>query len=239
MLILHQFHLSPFNEKVQRLLNFKGVPFEEKYWRIADRGKILKISPTGKLPALEHDGRIVCDSTDMVHYLEEKFPNRPLIPAHPKPAGMVHVLEDWADESLYFYEMRLRFGTPGNQERNIPRLIANEPPALRWLLGHLLPRVLRKTTATQGIGRKSRDQLQVDTERHIAAVAGLLGEDEWLLANRITLADLAVYAMMQCFRDADISLELLNKYPSVTDWMERVEANTSTRASSPEGGEAP
>lgn len=238
MLILHQFHLSPFNEKVQRLLNYKGVPFEEKYWRIADRGKILKISPTGKLPALEHDGRIVCDSTDMVHYIEGAFPSRPLVPAHPKLAGMVHILEDWADESLYFYEMQLRFCTPGNQQRNVPRLIANEPPIIRWLLTRLLPRVLRKTTASQGVGRKSQDQLLVDAERHVAAVAGLLEEDEWLLANRITLADLAVYAMLQCFRDADTAMALLSKYPKVTGWLERVEANTSTRASSPEGGQA-
>ena len=32
MLILHQYHLSPYNEKVRRMLNAKGIPYQEKYW---------------------------------------------------------------------------------------------------------------------------------------------------------------------------------------------------------------
>lgn len=230
MLILHQYHLSPYNEKIQRMLNYKGVPFEERYWRLAERGKILKISPTGKLPALEHDGKIVVDSTDMAYYIEETFLQRPLIPADPKLRGMVHAIEDWADESLYFYEMVLRFTTPGNSERNIPRLLERENAVVKWLMTRLIPRLLRKTTHTQGVGRKSVEQLLIDTERHVAAVAGMLGEDDWLLENRLTLADLAVYAMFQCFRDADIALELMEKYPAVMAWMTRIEEQTSTRA---------
>ena len=230
MLTLHQYHLSPYNEKVQRMLNIKGVPFEERYWKLAERGKIMKISPTGKLPALEHDGKIIVDSTDIAHYIERTFPQAPLIPIDPKLRGLMHAIEDWADESLYFYEMTLRFTTPGNAERNIPRLLEKESGFVQWLMGKLIPRVLRKTTHTQGIGRKSTEQLVIDTERHVAAVSDMLGSECWLLDNRLTLADLAVYAMFQCFRDADIALEVMEKYPNVMTWMNRIEANTSTRA---------
>ena len=230
MLILHQYNLSPYNEKIQRMLNHKGIPFEAKTWRVSERGKILKISPTGKLPALEHDGRIIVDSTDIAYYIEATFPDKPLIPADAKLRGMMHAIEDWADESLYFYEMTLRFTTPGNRERNIPRLIANEGSFLRWLMPRVLPRLLRKITHAQGVGRKSTEQLLVDTRRHIGAVSDMLGEDHWLLHNRLTLADLAVYAMFQCFRDADMAADILREYPEVIDWMERVEAETGTPA---------
>ena len=230
MLTLHQYNQSPFNQKIQRMLNYKGVPFEEVYWRIADRGKVLKISPSGKLPALEHDGQVVVDSTDMAYYIEQAFPERPLIPTSPRQRGLVHALEDWADESLYFYEMVLRFTTPGNSERNTPKLIENEAPVLRWLLKRMIPRLLRKATANQGIGRKSIEQLTADTRRHIEAVSNMLGQEDWLVANRLTLADLAVYAMFQCFRDADFVAAMLEEYPAVTAWMARIEAETSTRA---------
>ena len=93
MLILHQYHMSPYNEKLQRMLNLKGVDYETRTWRIADRGKVLKINPIGKLPALEHDGKIVCDSTDAAHYIEATFPEPALIPAEPALRGRVHVLE--------------------------------------------------------------------------------------------------------------------------------------------------
>ena len=230
MLTLHQYNQSPFNQKIQRMLNYKGVAFEEIYWRIAERGKVLKVSPSGKLPALEHNGKVVVDSTDMAYYIETAFPQRPLIPEDPKLHGLLHAIEDWADESLYFYEMVLRFTTEGNAEKNVPKLIENEAPALRWLLKRVIPRLLRKATANQGIGRKSREQLSIDTRRHIEAVANMLGQDDWLLDNRLTLADLAVYAMFQCFRDADFVAAMLDEYPAVTAWMARIETETSTRA---------
>ena len=230
MLILHQYNMSPFNEKVQRMLNLKGVPFEDKMWRIADRGKIMKINPIGKLPAIEHDGKVICDSTDVVHYIEKTFPDPPLIPADPALRGMVHVLEDWADESLYFYEMRLRFTTPGNQERNIPRMVAHENGFLRWFLPKVIPKGIRKITATQGVGRKSLDQVLTDTDRHVEAVHNLLQGTDWLVGDRLSLADLAVYAMFQCFRDADNAASILERYPRVTGWMTRIEDTTSQRA---------
>ena len=226
MLTLHQYHLSPFNEKIQRMLNYKGVPFQERYWRLADRKKVQRFNPTGKLPALEHDGQWVCDSTEMAYYIEQAFPQNPLLPEDPRLAGQVHVLEDWADESLYFYEMYLRFTTPGNQERNLPRMAEHESAFLRWLLPKVVPMGIRKITATQGIGRKTLAQILRDTERHVDAVDKLLQDSDWLVADRLSLADLAVYAMFQCFRDADNALGILQRHPPVIAWMERVETTT-------------
>lgn len=233
MITLHQYHLSPFNEKIQRMLNYKGIPFEERYWGLGERKKVRAINPTGKLPALQHGERLVCDSTDMAHYIEQTFPDRPLIPADPRLRAQVHVLEDWADESLYFYEMHLRFTTPGNRERNIPRMVAHEGAFLRWLLPKVIPGGIVKITETQGIGRKSLEQLLVDVERHIAAVNGLLGGSDWLVGNQPSLADLAVYAMFQALRDADMVVNILARYPAVNAWMARVEEQTGKRAAGP------
>jgi glutathione S-transferase len=230
MLILHQYHLSPFNEKVQRMLNYKGIPFEEKYWLLGDRKKVRAFNHTGKLPALEHEGRMICDSTDVAHYLEEAFPQKPLIPPDPRLRGQVHVLEDWADESLYFYEMHLRFTTPGNRERNMPRMVEHESGFLRWLLPKVVPGGIVKITENQGIGRKSIEQLLVDVERHVRAVDGMLTGSDWLVNNTLTLADLAVYAMFQCFRDADMVLAIMERYPAVMAWMAQIESTTSERA---------
>ena len=43
-------------------------------------------------------------------------------------------LEDWADESLYFYEMHLRFGLPENSPENVPRMMANNHGLSKWFL---------------------------------------------------------------------------------------------------------
>ena len=69
MLTLHLYHMSPYNEKVTRMLHVKGVPYRIQWWTLTDRKKVQAFNPTGKLPALEHDGELVCDSTDMAWYI--------------------------------------------------------------------------------------------------------------------------------------------------------------------------
>ncbi|MBT4518871.1 MAG: glutathione S-transferase family protein [Halieaceae bacterium] len=226
MLTLHQYHLSPYNEKVRRMLNFKGIPYIEKFWMLGDRGKVKDFNHTGKLPALEVDGQIIGDSTDIVRYLEQSFPETPLIPQDRQQRALVHILEDWADESLYFYEMHLRFTTPGNRERNMPRMVEKEGWFLRYLLPKVIPGGIAKITATQGIGRKTPEQLLVDVDRHVQAVDDLLGTGNWLIGQTITLADLAVYAMFQALRDADMALAIMQRYPTILPWLARVETTT-------------
>lgn len=230
MLTLHQFHLSPYNEKLQRMLNYKGIAYSEKYWLLGDRKQVRALNPVGKLPAVEHDGNIVADSTDAAYYLEKQFPQRPLIPEEPALRGQVHVLEDWADESLYFYEMHLRFTTPGNSERNVRRMVEHEGGFLRWLLPKVVPGGIAKITANQGIGRKSLEQLLVDVERHVRAVDDLLTDADWLVGNRLTLADLAVFGMFHALQDADMAANVIAQLPRVGEWMNRIEQNTGTPA---------
>lgn len=62
MITLHQYHQSPFNQKIQRMLYYKGIPFREQYWGLTDGRKVKQFNPTGKLPARE---------------LIEKYPNVP------------------------------------------------------------------------------------------------------------------------------------------------------------------
>ena len=125
MLILHQYEISPFCDKVRRILHWKGVPYAVSEIPLGDRARVRRLSPVGKLPVIEHEGRVVADSTEIAWYLEERFPERPLLPADPAERGRVHVLEDWADESLYFYEMRLRFTFPRNRARWVAALLAH------------------------------------------------------------------------------------------------------------------
>lgn len=44
----------------------------------------LKIYPLGKTPSLQVDGQIIGESEVIVEYLEEKFPDKPLLPKDPE-----------------------------------------------------------------------------------------------------------------------------------------------------------
>ena len=65
------------------------------------------LHPFSNIPTILHDGKYINDSTDIAYYLEEIFPDPPLIPQEAKDWAKCHLYEDWADESLNFYMMRL------------------------------------------------------------------------------------------------------------------------------------
>jgi glutathione S-transferase len=136
------------------------------------------------------------------------------------------VLEDWADESLYFYEMTLRFTLPHNARRFTPQLVAHDPSWFQRLAGPAIPWLMKRTTRGQGVGRKNLAQLELDVERHVAAIAGLLGGREWLVGHALSLADISVFAQLHCIRLTDEGAAIVGRHPEVAAWLERVDAAT-------------
>lgn len=228
MITLYQFDVSPFCDKVRRVLRAKRLDFRivEVPPSEAARGRWKEISPTGKFPVLEHDGRRLFDSTDIARYLDEHFPEPRLVPADPAEQARVHLLEDWADEALYFYEMTMRLTWPENAERWVPILLAAEKPLVRRLLGPLLPRAIRRVTEAQGIGRKARDDVERELARHLDATVAWLGDGDWLVGETLTLADIAVFAQLFCIQGAITGDEAIAARPALVAWMDRVDAAT-------------
>ncbi|MFW5876433.1 MAG: glutathione S-transferase family protein [Myxococcota bacterium] len=227
MITLHQFEHSPFCDKIRRALRHKGVDFEVEEVPMAQSpSRLKKINPAVKVPVLEHDDRIVTDSSDIALYLEDQFPEPPLWPEDARERALCHILEDWADESLYFYEMRLRFTFPHNAERWIPELLSHDPAPLRFVARRVVPRVVRRQLEAQGVGRKSEGQILAEVQRQLDAVDGWLGEGSWLVGDMLTIADLAVFAQLHCIRGSDEGGRMIEARPRLAGWMSRVDAAT-------------
>ena len=72
MITLHQFEISPFCDKVRRILHWKRQPFTVREVPLSQTvTAVRKVNPAGKLPCLEHDGRFLGDSTDIAYYLDK------------------------------------------------------------------------------------------------------------------------------------------------------------------------
>jgi glutathione S-transferase len=78
---LYYFSGSPFAWRVQLGLEHKGLDYELQALN-PSKGEhrsesFLKLNPHGKVPVLQHDGFTLYESSAIVEYLEERFPDTP------------------------------------------------------------------------------------------------------------------------------------------------------------------
>jgi glutathione S-transferase len=227
MITLYQFEISPFCDKIRRVLHLKQVPYRAVEVPLLDSATTYRrVNPIGKVPAIDDGGRIVADSTEIARYLDEKYPSPPLYPASPRDRALCHVLEDWADESLYFYEVRMRFGFARNARRTIDRLTAREPAAVRRLAPLVVPAMMRRFAGSQGIGRKPEAMVLAEAERHVDAVAALLEGGSFLAGGALSIADISVFAQLDCIRSTEEGGPMIAARPAVAAWMDRIDQAT-------------
>ena len=87
------FRISNYHNKVRIALLEKGVPFEEdSEVHPSQNDEYLAKSAMGKVPYLEVDGTRLIESDVILEYLEETFPQKPLLPKDPLARAKVREL---------------------------------------------------------------------------------------------------------------------------------------------------
>lgn len=99
MLKLYEHPLSPYAQKVKIALHEKGVPFETAIPNLFGdpEADFLGSSPRREVPSLIDGDFTVFDSTVILEYVEDRWPEPPLLPASPRDRARVRMLEDQCD----------------------------------------------------------------------------------------------------------------------------------------------
>lgn len=120
--------LSPFSAKVRLAMAEKGIEADvreipwsrQSLWGPKPQA-FLDVSPRAEVPALV-DGELgLFDSTVINEYLEERFPEPPLMPREREARATCRLLEDQADHHLAKHVtilIREVFMKPGGQDRD-------------------------------------------------------------------------------------------------------------------------
>lgn len=99
---LYSAALCPFAHRTRLALIEKGLPF--KLIEIDLRNKpanFREISPYGKVPVLKHGKNRVWESAIINEYLDETFPECPLLPKSPIQRAQARVWINFADTRLF------------------------------------------------------------------------------------------------------------------------------------------
>jgi glutathione S-transferase len=92
---------SPYAFKVRAALYEKNAPHEKREIRKrGDHATLARVNPRAEVPALVVNGSAICDSKVICAYLEERFPDPPLVPEDPLARARCRYLELKSDNEI-------------------------------------------------------------------------------------------------------------------------------------------
>jgi glutathione S-transferase len=199
-MIIYGSSLSPYVRKVLAFAGEKGIEVDLQPTGFPNPSpEYLEASPFRKMPALRDGDYALPDSSAIIHYLEAKYPEPPLIPADPQLRGKTIWYEEFADTILVSCGAKIFFnrivaprfmGRPGDLEAAEQAELNDLPPILDYI---------EKVAPDDG---------------------------GYLVGDRLTLADIAVAGPFANFRHTQTKV-CTEKYPRTVAYVERVLARPS------------
>ncbi|TCV97680.1 glutathione S-transferase [Luteibacter rhizovicinus] len=207
MIDLYKLHWSHYVEKVRWALDFKKLP-----WRgidiVAFTKKEMRHFDCPQTVPLINDtetGIAISDSSPIIRYLDETYPEHPLFPSDPVERDQVWQWMLRLDSTLGLYARRLGY----------TQLIMECPQILAQLfvpdvLGGLFARRGWRTVASPVLGtmlilrfhfhRNRHDRIYEKLEALLTPIAEKLGRDGFLAGTQFTAADLTLASLLRPLR---------------------------------------
>jgi glutathione S-transferase len=202
MRVLFHLPLSPWCRKVRLVLAEKRLPFELRAERVWERrAEYLELNHAGSVPTLvEDNGLAVPDSRVICEYLEEAYPDTPLMGKTLGERVEVRRLVAWFDG---------KFATEVTQSLNGQKYFR---------------RVASLGQPDAGALRAGYTNLR---DHHLPYLGWLAETRKWLAGSNISLADFAAAAHLSVLDyTADVDWQIS---PPVREWYARMKSRPSFR----------
>jgi glutathione S-transferase len=186
----------------------------------------MKLNPNGVVPTLVHDGNVITESSLILYYLDEAFPDPPLMPKAPLARHRVRLYNKLIDEYMHNACTIITFATAFRSR--FTKMSREE-----WLAEINKAPLKRRAEYKRSVIERGLDsEFVIDAlyqhQKMISWMVDDLRRGLYLAGDAFTNADCAVIPYI-------LRLELLKlgamwrQYPAVADWWARVQERPSVR----------
>jgi len=224
MLALYHNAMSSCSQKVRLSLAEKGLEWESRHLNLragdTQTPEYLRLNPKGVVPTLEHDGHIVPESSIILEYLEDAFPENSLRPKTPHDLARVRLWAKRLDEGHHDLAttvlssgvaFRHQFLAKGKEEYQA--LIEKVPDPVK--------RERRREIVLKGLDAeifRTAVQMWVDILNDLERC---LSESEWLAGDVYSIADAAYTPYITRLEHLG-ALGFLRGKPALIIWYDKV-----------------
>ena len=232
-LVLYHAAHSTCSQKVRMVLHEKALEFAEVRIDLGKKEQLkpdyLAINPNGVVPTLLDGGVPIIESSVICEYLDEKYPEHPLLPSdiveRARTRAWMHYIEEIAVGAIRVpsFNRAFLYRFQGLDQKQFENQEINPRPVRKELF--------QRMGSPKGFSRaevdKSLGELAETCRRMDEAIAE---KGPWLMGEQFTLADVLVMPTIDRMADLGLSTIWEGQYPSVGEWYERLQARPAFQA---------
>lgn len=227
-LTLYHSAYSTCSQKVRIALAEKKLSYISKEINFRKEEQLtpeyLAINPHGVVPTLIHDGNIITDSSCILEYLDDAFPETPLVSE--SPVKRAH-MRAW----LRFMEEvpTVAVRTPSFEQVFLPtlRLVSSKKSFEKSAQKRTIRKgFYGKMNAGKGFAESDIDNSMEQLASTVNRMEKALKTNHWIMGDKITLVDVSLAPLLDRMDDMGMAF-LWRDAPNVDAWLKRIQARES------------
>ncbi|MFP6849195.1 MAG: glutathione S-transferase family protein [Pseudomonas sp.] len=196
MRTLYQFPISHYCEKTRWQLDHKGLDFQvDNLFPGLHRLKSKRLANIVTLPILKDGEQVIGDSTQIALYLEQRYPERPLLPADAAQRAEVLELEEQFDR-LGVHVRRWLYGQIKQWDSVMHAMLKVYRPML-GLRDLMKPVLIHGVQRLYGVTPLRVAKSRAELLKGLALIESRINGDpsRYLVGEQLTLADISAAAL--------------------------------------------
>jgi microsomal prostaglandin-E synthase 2 len=226
MVRLYQYEVCPYCCKVKSVLDYKKVPYEKIEVNPMTHDELSwnkKAYDHDKVPVLIDEDETVLESNDIIRYLDEKFPWKPIFAKTKAGAARQESWIRFADDELVQI-------LPANIYRTIPEALdsfkyitkVGKFPAWKRYYLMLGGAVAMNIVAKKGMKKRGISDPRKALAGTLDKLASGLGKGGFLGGGEPDVADLVCHGVLRSVREMKVWKDV-SKNKKIAEWYERVD----------------